>query len=141
MDLSSQSFCVLSLILFCFLFGEVEMNTEYQFESTEQRAFPMSVEMRANGLNQLAQIRAQHLKSGHEQLATFIDEMRDKRNEHYADNIRMLGAMFYLANIPRERHKLELNQFTSEERINLIKAVNLIKAASAVLPEGLSLPN
>ncbi|CDH18561.1 Phage-related protein [Xenorhabdus bovienii str. kraussei Quebec] len=111
------------------------MNTEYQFESTEQRAFPMPFEMRTNGLNKLAQLRAEHFKSGNEQLATFIDEMRDKRNEHYADNIRMLGAMFYLANIPRERHKLELNQFTSEERINLIKA------ASAVLPEGLSLPN
>ncbi|CDH06108.1 Phage-related protein [Xenorhabdus bovienii str. oregonense] len=117
------------------------MNTEYQFESTEQRAFPMPFEMRTNGLNKLAQLRAEHFKSGNEQLATFIDEMRDKRNEHYADNIRMLGAMFYLANIPKERHKLELNQFTSKEKINLIKAVNLIKAASAVLPEGLSLPN
>ncbi|WP_275348096.1 DUF5347 family protein [Xenorhabdus bovienii] len=77
------------------------MNTEYQFESTEQRAFPMPFEMRTNGLNKLAQLRAEHFKSGNEQLATFIDEMRDKRNEHYADNIRMLGAMFYLANIPK----------------------------------------
>ncbi|MBD2811391.1 DUF5347 family protein [Xenorhabdus sp. Vera] len=40
-----------------------------------------------------------------------------------------------------EQHGLELNQFTREERIELIKAVNLIKVASAVLPKDLSLPN
>ncbi|PHM43736.1 Phage-related protein [Xenorhabdus szentirmaii] len=117
------------------------MNTEYQIESTEQRAFPIPFEMRANGLNKLAQLRAEHFKSANEQLVAFMDEMRDKRNEHYADNIRLLGAIFYLARIPKERHGLELNQFSSEERINLIKAMNLIKAASAVLPKDLSLPN
>ncbi|WP_244182524.1 DUF5347 family protein [Xenorhabdus beddingii] len=110
-------------------------------ESTEQRAFPMPFEMRAQGLNKLAQLRAEHLKSGNEQLCAFIDEMRDKHNEHYADNIRLLGAIFYLANIPKERHGMELNQFTREERVSFIKAVNLVKAASAYLPNNLSLPN
>ncbi|CEE91480.1 Phage-related protein [Xenorhabdus nematophila str. Anatoliense] len=117
------------------------MNTEYQFKSTEQRAFEMSFEVRVNGLNQLAQIRAKFFKSANEQLATFIDEMRDKRNEHYADNIRVLAAIFFLARIPKERHGLELSQFSREERINLIKAMNLIKAASPLLPRNLSLPN
>ncbi|WP_051690908.1 DUF5347 family protein [Photorhabdus australis] len=110
-------------------------------ELTEPRAFPIPFETRVNGLNQLAQIRAKLFKSANEQLAAFIDEMRDKRNEHYADNIRLLGAIFYLARIPKERHKLELKQFTSEEKISLIKAVNLIKAASASLPNNLSLLN
>ncbi|CCW29792.1 Phage-related protein [Xenorhabdus nematophila F1] len=117
------------------------MNTEYPFESTEQRAIPMDFETRVNGLNQLAQIRAKLFKSANEQLAAFIDEMRDKRNEHYADNIRLLGAMFYLANIPKERHKLELSQFTREEKISITKAANLIKAAGALLPNKLALPN
>ncbi|PHM62024.1 DUF5347 family protein [Xenorhabdus ishibashii] len=117
------------------------MNTEYQFESTEQRAFKMFFEARVNGLNHLAQLRAKHFKSANEQLAAFIAEMRDKRNEHYADNIRLLGAIFYLAHIPKERHKLELSQFTREEKNSLIKAVNLIKAAGALLPNHLALPN
>ncbi|WP_176551379.1 DUF5347 family protein, partial [Xenorhabdus cabanillasii] len=50
------------------------MNTEYQMESTEQRAFPMSFEIRANGLNKLAQLRAEHFKSANEQLAAFMDD-------------------------------------------------------------------
>ncbi|WP_237387278.1 DUF5347 family protein [Xenorhabdus sp. Sc-CR9] len=117
------------------------MNKEYQVESTEQRAFPMPFEIRANGLNKLAQLRAEHFKSANEQVVAFMDEMRDKRNEHYADNIRVLAAILFLARIPKERHGLELNQFSHEERINLTKAMNLIKAASAILPKDLSLPN
>ncbi|CDL80441.1 DUF5347 family protein [Xenorhabdus cabanillasii] len=117
------------------------MNKEYQMESTEQRAFPMPFEIRANGLNKLAQLRAEHFKSANEQLAAFMDDMRDKRNEHYADNIRLLSAILFLAHIPKARHGLELNQFTREEKIELIKAVNLIKAASPLLPNNLSLPN
>ncbi|CDG88137.1 DUF5347 family protein [Xenorhabdus nematophila] len=117
------------------------MNTEYQFESTEQRAFKLPIESRVNGLNQLAKIRAQVFKSGNERLAIFIDEMRDKRNPQYADNKRLLSAIFYLARIGTDRHGLELCQFTPEERVSLIKAVNLIKAASGILPDKLSLSN
>ncbi|WFQ78543.1 DUF5347 family protein [Xenorhabdus sp. SF857] len=117
------------------------MNTEYQFESTEQRASKMAFDVRVNGLNQLAKIRQQHLKAGNEQLAAFIDEMRNKRNPNYVDNIRVLAAIFFLAHIPKERHELELNEFSIDERSELIKAINKIKAAAPLLPADLSLPN
>ncbi|PHM75457.1 DUF5347 family protein [Xenorhabdus cabanillasii] len=117
------------------------MNTECHFESTEQHAVKIPFEIRAKGLNKLAQIRAEHFKSANEQLVAFMDDMRDNRNEHYADNILLLSAILFLAHIPKARHGLELNQFTREERIELIKAVNLIKAASSLLPRNLSLPN
>ncbi|MBE8589231.1 DUF5347 family protein [Xenorhabdus griffiniae] len=117
------------------------MNTEYQFESTEQRARKIAFDVRVNGLNQLAKIRQQHLKAGNEQLKSFIDEMRNKRNKNYGDNIRVLAAIFFLANIKKERHGLELNQFSIEERSELIKAINKIKASAPLLPTGLSLPN
>ncbi|MCP9267821.1 DUF5347 domain-containing protein [Xenorhabdus sp. XENO-1] len=117
------------------------MTTEYQFESTEQRASKIAFDVRVNGLNQLAKIRQQHLKAGNEQLKSFIDEMRNKRNPNYVDNIRVLAAIFFIANIKKERHKLELDQFSTEERNELIKAINKIKAAVPLLPTGLSLPN
>ncbi|RAW95461.1 MULTISPECIES: DUF5347 family protein [unclassified Photorhabdus] len=108
------------------------MNTEYQFESTEQRAFEMPFKMRVNGLNKIAQIRAQHFNSDNKELAIFIDEMHDKRNERYVDHKRLLAAIFYLARIPIDRHELELYQLTNEEMCNLIRAVNLIKATSVL---------
>nr|WP_228005920.1 DUF5347 family protein [Xenorhabdus sp. BG5] len=36
---------------------------------------------------------------------------------------------------------LELNEFSIDERSDLIKAINKIKAACPLLPENLSLPN
>ncbi|MBI6548886.1 DUF5347 domain-containing protein [Xenorhabdus lircayensis] len=117
------------------------MNTEYHFESTEQRAIEMPFEMRVNGLNSVAKLKAEVFKSDNKELALFVDEMRNKRNAHYADNKRFLAAIFYLARIPKERHELELHQFTREEMCNLIRAINLIKAASPLLPSKLSLPN
>ncbi|AOM42218.1 DUF5347 family protein [Xenorhabdus hominickii] len=117
------------------------MNTEYQFESTEQRAVKLAFDVRVNGLNQLAKIRQQHLKAGNEQLAGFIDEMRNKRSSNYVDNIRVLAAIFFIANIKKERHGLELDQFNIEERNELIKAINKIKAAVPLLPKDLLLPN
>ncbi|CDG18565.1 DUF5347 domain-containing protein [Xenorhabdus doucetiae] len=118
------------------------MNTEYHFESTEQRAVEMPFEMRVNGLNSVAKLKAEVFKSSdNKELTLFVDEMRNKRNAHYADNKRFLAAIFYLAYIPTERHELELNQFTREEMCSLIRAINLIRAASPLLPSKLSLPN
>ncbi|MBD2810036.1 DUF5347 domain-containing protein [Xenorhabdus sp. Vera] len=117
------------------------MNTEYHFESTEQRAFTIPNEMRINGLNNIAKLKASIFKSDNKELSRFIDEMRNKRNKHYADNKRLLAAIFYLAYIPTERHELELHQLTHEELCSLIRAINLMKAANALLPDKLSLPN
>ncbi|WP_350307109.1 DUF5347 family protein [Photorhabdus viridis] len=117
------------------------MNTEYQFESSEQRAFLISFEARINGLNKVSQVRAQYFKSDNKELSVFINEMRDKRSEHYADNKRVLAAMFYIARIPTDRHELALNELTREEMISLIRAINIIKAMSVLLPNNLSLPN
>ncbi|WP_445496421.1 DUF5347 family protein [Photorhabdus sp. SF281] len=117
------------------------MNTEYQFESSEQRAFSISFETRVNGLNKVAQVRTQYFKSDNKELSVFINEMRDKRSENYVDNKRVLAAIFYIARIPTNRHELALNELTREEMISLIRAINIIKETSVLLPNNLSLPN
>ncbi|WP_074439147.1 DUF5347 family protein [Photorhabdus australis] len=64
-----------------------------------------------------------------------VNEICDSNISNY-----LLGA-FYIARIPTNRHELALNELTREEMISLIRAINIIKATSVLLPNNLSLPN
>lgn len=105
-------------------------------------AVELSAGQRVNGLNHIAAIRAQLWgdKCGNE-LKRFIADMRDKRDAQYEQNKRALSAIFYLANIKSERHDIEFDGLTSNEKNALISAMNHFRAVVSLFPKKLTLLN
>ncbi|WP_340619443.1 DUF5347 domain-containing protein [Xenorhabdus siamensis] len=110
--------------------------------NTEKEKFAqINLGQRLEGLNHLSRIRATYWGNDEKELRRFLADMRDKRDCHYAENKRVLSAIFYLANIPRSRHDSEVSQFTPEEKQSLIKAMNHIKVVVSQFPKHLTLSN
>ncbi|MEX0444916.1 DUF5347 domain-containing protein [Xenorhabdus sp. SGI246] len=110
--------------------------------NTEKEKFvQINLGQRLEGLNHLSKIRAIYWGNDEKELRRFLADMRDKRDCHYAENKRVLSAIFYLANIPRSRHDSEISQFTPEEKQSLIKAMNHIKVVVSQFPKHLTLSN
>ena len=102
----------------------------------------LSAGQRANALNHIAAIRTELWgdNCGNE-LKRFLTDMRDKHDAQYDQNKRALGAIFYLANIKSERHNVEFDELTSDEKHALISAMNHIRAVVSLFPKKLTLPN
>ncbi|VFS64877.1 Uncharacterised protein [Raoultella planticola] len=99
---------------------------------------PLSPGQRLNGLNHIAELRAKvfwsEILSG--ELERFINEMRDPRDINHKQNERALAAIFFMAKIPAERHSVNINELTTDETRELIKAMNHFRAVVSYFPNG-----
>ncbi|MBG3110272.1 DUF5347 family protein [Proteus mirabilis] len=75
-----------------------------------------------------------------EELKRFFFDMRDRFDDCYQENKKFLGVILYMAGIPKERHDLKFEDFKTSEIFDIIKAINHIKAVTALLPKQLALP-
>ncbi|WP_233971716.1 DUF5347 domain-containing protein [Pectobacterium versatile] len=104
------------------------------------RAVPLSIAARTDGLNHIAMLRGKHFNTNSEKdMYRFIDDMQDKIDDDYHQNMRVLSAIFELADIDKERHNLKFNELTTEEKAKLIKAMNKLKAVVSLFPKHLIL--
>ncbi|MBA0176930.1 DUF5347 domain-containing protein [Pectobacterium odoriferum] len=113
------------------------------------RAVPLSIADRTDGLNHIAMLRGKHFNTNSEkEMCRFIDDLRDERfydgnrkdrKSTHSDNMRVLSAIFELADIDKERHNLKFNELTTEEKAKLIKAMNKLKAVVSLFPKHLIL--
>lgn len=101
----------------------------------------MSAGQRASALNHISALRSALYGDDNKELNRFINEMRDKRDEKYELNIRALGALFFLANISKERHGVEFSELTSDEISALIGVMNHLRAIVSLFPKRLVMPN
>ena len=103
---------------------------------------PLSPGQRLNGLNHIAELRAKVFGLNIEQeLEWFINEMRDPRDINHKQNERALAAIFFMAKIPAERHSVNINELTTDETRELIKAMNHFRAVVSLFPKRLTMPN
>ncbi|EDD4584835.1 hypothetical protein BRR39_09330 [Salmonella enterica subsp. enterica serovar Enteritidis] len=52
-----------------------------------------------------------------------------------------LAAIFFMAKIPAERHSISINELTTDEKRELIKAMNHFRAVVSLFPRRLTMPN
>lgn len=101
----------------------------------------MSAGQRASALNHISVLRTALYGDCEKELNRFINEMRDKRDEKYELNNRVLAALFFLANISKERHCVEFSELTSDEVTALIGVMNHLRAVVSLFPKRLAMPN
>ena len=103
---------------------------------------PLSPGERLNGLNHIAELRAKVFGLNIEsELERFIKDMRDPRDVNNKQNERALAAIFYMAKIPAERHGVNISDLTTDEKRELIKAMNHFRAVVSLFPKRLTMPN
>ncbi|WP_329800130.1 DUF5347 family protein, partial [Klebsiella pneumoniae] len=56
-------------------------------------------------------------------------------------NERALAAIFFMAKIPADRHNVNMNELTTDEKRELIKAMNHFRAVVSLFPKRLTMPN
>ncbi|MEJ4046233.1 DUF5347 family protein [Erwinia sp. SLM-02] len=109
-------------------------------EQTAARV-PLSPAKRLDGLNHIAEVRAQVFGRDIEpELERFISQMRDAHSEHRQRNMRVLAALFYMARLPAERHGASVSDLTVDEKRALIIAMNHFRAAVSLFPKRLAMP-
>ena len=103
---------------------------------------PLSAGLRLNGLNHIAELRAKVFGLNIDsELERFISDMRDQRDINHKQNERALAAIFFMAKIPADRHNVNMNELTTDEKRELIKAMNHFRAVVSLFPKRLSMPN
>ena len=75
------------------------------------------------------------------ELERFIKDMRDPRDVNNKQNERALAAIFYMAKIPAERHGVNISDLTTDEKQELVKAMNHFRAVVSLFPKRLTMPN
>ncbi|WP_210082051.1 DUF5347 domain-containing protein [Pantoea endophytica] len=101
----------------------------------------MSAGQRVSALNHIAALRTMMYGDCGNELKRFMGEMRNKRDAQFEQNNRALSAIFFLANINKERHNVEYSELTSDEITALIGAMNHFRAVVSLFPKKLTLPN
>lgn len=103
---------------------------------------PLSPGHRLDGLNHIAELRAKVFGLNIEpELERFISDMRDQRDINHKKNERALAAIFFMAKIPADRHNVDMNELTTDEKRELIKAMNHFRAVVSLFPKRLTMPN
>ena len=103
---------------------------------------PLSPGQRLEGLNHIAELRARVFGLNIErELERFINEMCDPRDINHKQNGRALAAIFFMAKIPVERHGVKISELTTDEKRDLIKAMNHFRAVVSLFPKRLTMPN
>ncbi|MBU6520587.1 DUF5347 domain-containing protein [Pantoea sp. B270] len=101
----------------------------------------MSAGQRVSALNHIAALRTMMYGDCGNELKRFINDMRNTRDPQYEKNNRAMSAIFFLANINKERHNVEYSELTSDEITALIGAMNHFRAVVSLFPKKLTLPN
>lgn len=102
----------------------------------------LSAGQRVAALNHVALLRSQFKGGDSEKdLTRFFDSMRDVRDSNYQDNKRALCAIFFLANIGKDRHNADLNELSTDEKTAVIRAMNQLKAVVSLFPKRMTLSN
>lgn len=97
---------------------------------------------RVAALNHVALLRSQFKGGDSEQdLSRFFDSMRDVRDSNYQDNKRALSAIFFLANIGKDRHSADFSELSTDEKTAVIRAMNQLKAVVSLFPKRMTLSN
>ncbi len=121
---------------------EILINESAWEEMTCLFALSLSPGERLNGLNHIAELRAKVFGLNIEsELERFIKDMRDPRDINNEQNKRALAAIFFMAKIPAERHSISINELTTDEKRELIKAMNHFRAVVSLFPRRLTMPN
>ncbi|MEG8837865.1 DUF5347 domain-containing protein [Klebsiella quasipneumoniae] len=103
---------------------------------------PLSPGHRLEGLNHIAELRAKVFGLNIEsELERFISDMRNQRDINHKQNERALAAIFFMAKIPAERHSVKVSELTTDEKRELIKAMNHFRAVVSLFPKRLTMPN
>ena len=103
---------------------------------------PLSPGHRLDGLNHIADLRAKVFGLNIEpELERFISDMRDQRDVNHKQNERALAAILFMAKIPADRHNVNMNELTTDEKRELIKAMNHFRAVVSLFPKRLTMPN
>ncbi|HBR5868004.1 MULTISPECIES: DUF5347 family protein [Klebsiella/Raoultella group] len=103
---------------------------------------PLSPGHRLDGLNHIAELRAKVFGLNIEpELERFISDMRNQRDINHKQNERALAAIFFMAKIPADRHNVNMNELTIDEKRELIKAMNHFRAVVSLFPKRLTMPN
>ena len=103
---------------------------------------PLSPGKRLDGLNHIAELRAKVFGLNIEsELERFIEDMRDQRDVNSKQNERALAAIFYMAKIPAERHSVNISDLTTDEKRDLLKAMNHFRAVVSFFPHRSPLPH
>lgn len=104
-------------------------------------AVPLSPGERVHGLNHIAELRAKVFGVNIEpELERFIFDMRNARDINHKQNERALAAIFFMAKIPAERHSVNVNDLTTDEKRELVKAMNHFRAVVSLFPKRLTMP-
>jgi len=98
----------------------------------------MNAGQRASALNHISVLRTMMYGDCSSELNRFIADMRNQQAEQ---NGRALSAIYFLANISKERHVVDFSELTSDEKTALICAMNHLKAVVSLFPKNLTLPN
>ncbi|HHG2739919.1 TPA: DUF5347 domain-containing protein [Klebsiella pneumoniae] len=103
---------------------------------------PLSPGHRLDGLNHIAELRAKVFGLNIEsELERFISDMRNQRDINHKQNERALAAIFFMAKIQAERHSVKVSELTTDEKRELIKAMNHFRAVVSLFPKRLTMPN
>ena len=103
---------------------------------------PLSPGHRLDGLNHIAELRAKVFGLNIEpELERFISDMRDQRDINHKQNERALAAIFFMAKIPADRHNVNMNDLKTDEKRELIKAMNHFRVVVSLFPKRLTMPN
>lgn len=104
-------------------------------------AVPLSAGDRVHGLNHIAELRAKVFGVNIEpELERFISDMRNPRDKNHEQNTRALAAIFFMANIPAKRQSVNVNDLTTDEKRELVKAMNHFRAVVSLFPKRLTMP-
>jgi hypothetical protein len=97
---------------------------------------PLSPGQRLEGLNRIAELRASVFGLNIEpELERFIKDMRDRRDINHKQNERALAAIFFMAKIPAERHGVNISDLTTDEKRELVKAMNHFRAVVSLFSQ------
>ncbi|MEX5733007.1 DUF5347 family protein [Providencia hangzhouensis] len=113
------------------------------------RAITYTLDEKIDGLNQAAKLRGALFKykdkvNGkkiNQGLIDFINELNDVTNnrENKRQNKRVIGLIYFLADIKKEKHHLNYDQLDNDEQIRLVEAINQLKAINSILPNDLAI--
>ena len=99
----------------------------------------MSPGQRAAGLNHIAALRHMMYGDSSAELKRFISDMRNPTDSKAEQNRQALGALLYCAGISKERHSVDFDELTSDEKQALIAVMNHFRAVVSLFPKRLTL--
>lgn len=78
-------------------------------------------------------------KKMNEGLIEFIKDLNSAPNNRERKNKRVVGLIYVLAGIEKNKHSLNYNQLSEDEQRRLVEAINQLKAVSSILPTDLAI--